>query len=120
MVLDCDPNALAHTLRVVCNTTDTSNSGCAHLYQNVDPVGKIVRLPENVRSMIAVPSQTRINPNIIQCGKSPFARIASVTTSDNQTIDDHVMQNIAGRDEQTPVVTSITVDTNFTAVDVSR
>jgi hypothetical protein len=47
MILDCDPNSMAQDIRMVCNSTDTAISGCAHM-MNGGAEGKLVRLPDNV------------------------------------------------------------------------
>lgn len=45
-ILGCSPDAEAQDIRLVCKSD--SSHDCAHLYQNIGAVGKIVRLPENV------------------------------------------------------------------------
>ena len=47
MILDCDPNAMAQDIRMVCNSTDTASNGCAHMLTG-GAEGKLVRLPDNV------------------------------------------------------------------------
>ena len=47
MILDCDPNAMAQDIRMVCNSTDIANNGCAHLLIG-GAEGKLVRLPPTV------------------------------------------------------------------------
>jgi hypothetical protein len=53
MILDCDPNAMAQDIRMVCNSTDTTNNGCAHML-NGGAEGKLVRLPPNVSNMFSL------------------------------------------------------------------
>lgn len=50
MILSCDANAMAQDIRIVCNSTDTSNNGCSHM-MNGGAEGKLVRLPNNVRDI---------------------------------------------------------------------
>ncbi|KII83888.1 hypothetical protein PLICRDRAFT_430448 [Plicaturopsis crispa FD-325 SS-3] len=98
IILGCDQEALTHDVRIVCQSNDTSSTGCGHLYQNVDVVGKIVRLPED-------------------CGKSPFARVVNLTDHDDQSIPDDVSKRLIGSGHQ---VKMISLDTNFHEVDANK
>nr|GAT55123.1 predicted protein [Mycena chlorophos] len=111
-ILDCDPSLNAQSIRLVCvqgDANDTS-SNCAHLYQNDGPVNKLVRLPDD-------------------CGSSAFARVASSSVSSNQTLPSSLSRrlayerSLAGRNaasSSAPIVRSLTLDTNWTAVSWSK
>ncbi|KAF7319233.1 hypothetical protein HMN09_00260700 [Mycena chlorophos] len=111
-ILDCDPSLNAQSIRLVCvqgDANDTS-SNCAHLYQNDGPVNKLVRLPED-------------------CGSSAFARVASSSVSPDQTLPSSLSRrlayerSLAGRNaasSSAPIVRSLTLDTNWTAVSWSK
>jgi hypothetical protein len=47
-ILDCDPNSFNQTIRIACMHSNEQEAGCSHLFRNTSPVGKIVRLPDNV------------------------------------------------------------------------
>ncbi|KAF7368686.1 hypothetical protein MVEN_00193100 [Mycena venus] len=98
-ILDCDPNALAQDIRLVCNSA--SDSKCSHLYQNTGAVNKIVRLPEN-------------------CGSSAFARVAKAWVPDDQSIPSSIAARLVRRDGAQPQVKALSLDTNFGAVDWSK
>jgi hypothetical protein len=93
VILDCDPNEMAQDIRMVCNSTDTANNGCAHLL-NGGAEGKLVRLPAN-------------------CGKMPFAMISKLWVHANQSIPASAKSKIARRDDATPTVQGLSVDMNF-------
>ncbi|KAJ6546623.1 hypothetical protein B0H10DRAFT_2131051 [Mycena sp. CBHHK59/15] len=96
-ILDCDPNALAQNIRLVCMKDDPS-SKCSNLYQSIGAVGKVVRLPEN-------------------CGGSAFARIAKAWVPDDQSIPASVARRLVRRDGTQPQVKALALDTNFDAAD---
>ncbi|KAJ7049559.1 hypothetical protein C8F01DRAFT_1238484 [Mycena amicta] len=101
-ILDCDPTALAQDIRLVCKTDpDDPDSKCAHLYQNIGAVNKIVRLPEN-------------------CGASAFARIAKAWVPADQSIPEAVQKRLIRRAGVPPVVKALHIDTNFDAVAWSK
>lgn len=50
IILGCDNDALAQDIRLVCDSEHANSAHCSHLYRSVGAVGKIVRLPESVRS----------------------------------------------------------------------
>ncbi|KAJ7282823.1 hypothetical protein C8J57DRAFT_1296618 [Mycena rebaudengoi] len=99
-ILDCDPNALAQDIRLVC-TTDSADAKCSHLYQNIGAEGKIVRLPEN-------------------CGSNAFARVAKAWTSEDQSIPASVSRRLVRRDGAQPEVKALRLDTKFDLVDVKK
>lgn len=94
VVLDCDRNALAQDIRLVCNGDD---AGCNHMFDHDGPVHKIVRLPA-------------------ECGSAPFARIAAATVAENQSVPSHVVR----RDGSAPQVHTIRIDDNFAAIDSAK
>ncbi|KAJ6579217.1 hypothetical protein DFH09DRAFT_338965 [Mycena vulgaris] len=101
-ILGCDPNALTQNIRLVCMTDpDDPNSKCAHLYQNIGAVNKLVRLPEN-------------------CGASAFARISRAWEPEDQSIPSSVKRRLVRRDGVQPVVKALALDTNFDSVDWSK
>ncbi|KAJ7307836.1 hypothetical protein DFH08DRAFT_720040 [Mycena albidolilacea] len=101
-ILGCDPNALAQDIRLVClKDPDDPNSQCPHLYQEIGAVNKIVRLPED-------------------CGASAFARVAKSWVSEDQSIPSSVRRSLVRRDGKVPVVKSLSLDTDFDAVDWSK
>ncbi|KAJ7685861.1 hypothetical protein B0H17DRAFT_1225464 [Mycena rosella] len=101
-IIGCDPTALQQDVRLVCMTDpDDPTSDCAHLYQNIGAVNKIVRLPEN-------------------CGSSAFARVSKSWVPDDQSIPGSVQRRIVRRDGTAPVVQALSLDTNFEAVDYSK
>ncbi|KAF8073317.1 hypothetical protein FPV67DRAFT_1409522 [Lyophyllum atratum] len=97
-ILGCSPNALAQDIRLICHSEDPQGAGCAHLYQNVGAVGKIVRLPEN-------------------CGKSAFARISKAWVPKDQSVPKDVAHSLIRRQGVQPKVQALALDTNFAAVD---
>ncbi|KAJ6480353.1 hypothetical protein C8R45DRAFT_1005238 [Mycena sanguinolenta] len=99
-ILDCDPNALNQSIRLVC-TSDAANSNCSHLSQNTGAVNKIVRLPEN-------------------CGSSPFARVAKAWVSEDQSIPSGIAARLVRRDGTQPQVQALALDTDFGSVDYSK
>lgn len=54
-ILGCDPNALAQDIRIVCKSHDSAAAGCDHLFKDIGPAGKLVRLPENVGASTRMP-----------------------------------------------------------------
>ncbi|KAF5371015.1 hypothetical protein D9615_010015 [Tricholomella constricta] len=97
-ILGCSPDALVQDIRLVCNSDDTGNSGCAHLHRKAGAVGKIVRLPEN-------------------CGKSAFARISKAWVSKDQSIPKDVARRLVRRRGAQPQVHALALDADFAAVD---
>ncbi|EPS95680.1 hypothetical protein FOMPIDRAFT_1131914 [Fomitopsis schrenkii] len=95
-ILDCDANSTAQDIRAVC--TDP-NASCEHLFQG-GAVGTIVRLPEN-------------------CTAMPFARVAKVWDHENQTRDIRRLGRFYVTGASTNVK-GISLDTNFSAIDVSQ
>jgi len=93
MILDCDPNAMAQDIRMVCNSTAIANNSCAHLLIG-GAEGKLVRLPPT-------------------CGKMPFAMIAKSWVHANQSIPASMKSKIARRDGATPTVQGLSVDMEF-------
>ncbi|KAJ7763197.1 hypothetical protein DFH07DRAFT_813093 [Mycena maculata] len=99
-ILTCDPTALSQDIRLVC-MSDASDAKCSNLYQNTGAVNKIVRLPEN-------------------CGSGPFARVANASVSEDQTIPSSIAARLVRRDGTQPLVQTLSLDTNFSAVDYSK
>ncbi|KAG9226943.1 hypothetical protein CCMSSC00406_0003384 [Pleurotus cornucopiae] len=99
VILDCDPNALDQTIRLVCMNED--EEACGHLFAHGGPQDKVVRLPES-------------------CGAGPFARIAHLSTAEDQSIPAHVSPKIVRRDGATPQVISLGVDTNWLSIDTEN
>ncbi|KAF9495226.1 hypothetical protein BDN71DRAFT_1589895 [Pleurotus eryngii] len=99
VILDCDPNALDQTIRLVCMNED--EEACRHLYAHGGPQDKVVRLPES-------------------CGAGPFARIAHLSTAEDQNIPAHVSPKIVRRGSATPQVISLGVDTNWLSIDTEN
>ncbi|KAG7086956.1 hypothetical protein E1B28_002873 [Marasmius oreades] len=97
-ILSCSSDALAQDIRLVCQGDENSESGCAHLYQNIGAEGKIVRLPEN-------------------CGKSAFARVSKAWVSEDQSIPATVAKRLVRRDGAPPIVKALRLDTDFAAAD---
>ncbi|KAI0727074.1 hypothetical protein C8Q72DRAFT_925596 [Fomitopsis betulina] len=95
-ILDCDANSTAQDIRAVCAD---HNASCDHLFQG-GAVGTIVRLPEN-------------------CTTMPFARVAKVWDHENQTRDIRRLGRFYITGASTNVK-GISLDTNFSAVDVSQ
>ncbi|KAF7439850.1 hypothetical protein PC9H_000187 [Pleurotus ostreatus] len=99
VILDCDPNALDQTIRLVCMNED--EEACGHLFAHGGPQDKVVRLPES-------------------CGAGPFARIAHLSTAEDQSIPAHVSPKIVRRDGATPQVISLGVDANWLSIDTEN
>ena len=92
---------------MVC-TGDSAN--CQHLHQN-GAKNTIVRLPESVSSneiLISLYSWFQF-----QCGKGPFARIASVAVSEDQSVPSSIASKLAKRDGGPTSVMTIGLDTDF-------
>ncbi|KAJ6553046.1 hypothetical protein B0H19DRAFT_1263467 [Mycena capillaripes] len=101
-ILGCNSTALQQDIRLVCmNDPDDPNSKCAHLYQDIGAVNKIVRLPED-------------------CGASAFARVSKSWVPDDQSIPSSVRRRLVRRDGKAPVVKALSLDTNFDQVDYSK
>ncbi|KAF7319637.1 hypothetical protein HMN09_00304100 [Mycena chlorophos] len=98
-IVECDPHATTQTIRLVCKSENSAN--CNHLYGGHGAVNKIVRLPEH-------------------CGPNAFARISSASIPTNQTIPASVEGKLSRRNGWRPQVKSLTLDTNFAAVDHSK
>ncbi|KAJ8502672.1 hypothetical protein ONZ45_g11540 [Pleurotus djamor] len=96
VVLDCDPHLLAQEIRLVCQGSD--ETACGHLFEH-GPEHKVVRLPES-------------------CGAGPFARIASASVADDQSIPGHVQ--LTRRDGVEPQVHVLKVDNAWDMVDVAK
>ncbi|KAJ7763198.1 hypothetical protein DFH07DRAFT_956572 [Mycena maculata] len=93
-ILDCDPNAMAQDIRLVCTGAASS---CNHLFQGASgATNTLVRLPAD-------------------CGKSPFAHMSRNWIHENQTVPANVASQLARRD--TLLVQGLSVDNDFDAVD---
>ncbi|KAJ7474870.1 hypothetical protein FB451DRAFT_1246877 [Mycena latifolia] len=92
-ILDCDPDALAQDIRLVCTG---AASDCDHLFQ-AGATNTLVRLPNN-------------------CGKSPFARVTRSWVHADQSVPAVVASQLARRDD-TALVQGLAVDTNFADAD---
>ncbi|KAJ7150476.1 hypothetical protein C8R43DRAFT_494845 [Mycena crocata] len=92
-ILNCDPDALAQDIRLVC-TGDAAD--CDHLFQD-GAKDTIVRLPNN-------------------CGKSPFARVSRDWVHADQSVPENVARQLARRQEPAPVM-GLALDTEFDAAD---
>ncbi|KAJ7719169.1 hypothetical protein B0H14DRAFT_2412305 [Mycena olivaceomarginata] len=99
-ILDCDPNALAQDIRLVCKS-DAADSNCSHLYQNTGAVNKLVRLPES-------------------CGGSAFARVSKAWVPEDQSIPSSIAARLVRRDGTQPQVKALSLDTDFGAADWSQ
>jgi len=120
-ILGCDKNALAQDIRLVCNSDDTVAAGCSHLYQDIGATGKIVRLPENVRTKCGfMCSWANILYLISKCGKSAFARVSRTWVPKDQSIPSDIAARLTRRDGSAPEVLGLSLDTNFAAIDPSR
>uniref|UniRef100_A0A0W0EY55 DUF7223 domain-containing protein n=1 Tax=Moniliophthora roreri TaxID=221103 RepID=A0A0W0EY55_MONRR len=97
-ILNCDQDALAQDIRLVC--TD-SESECSHLWQNTGAVGKLVRLPES-------------------CGKSAFARISRNWVHEDQSLPPQLAKTLRRRDGTVPEVQGLALDTDFSAIDPAQ
>ncbi|TDL21224.1 hypothetical protein BD410DRAFT_308836 [Rickenella mellea] len=97
-IVGCNPDALAQDIRIVCQSTNTADAGCDHLFQN-GAENTIVRLPEN-------------------CGKNAFARVAKASVSADQSIPQSIARRLHRRatDTSAPQVHAITIDTDFGAI----
>ena len=78
----------------------------------------IVRLPENVRSIMFRTWLSYILSYDTQCTDAPFARVAKEWKHSNQSIPDHIAAKITKR-ELAASVRGLTLDTNFSAVDAN-
>ncbi|KZV75519.1 hypothetical protein PENSPDRAFT_680989 [Peniophora sp. CONT] len=88
-VLTCSGTIAAQTVRIACNDP---SFGCSHLLDpNTNPVGRIVRLTD-------------------ECGIMPFARIASMHLSADQTLP-----SVLSRRSIPPAVYDVALDTDFSA-----
>ncbi|KAL0946476.1 hypothetical protein HGRIS_012693 [Hohenbuehelia grisea] len=101
VVLDCDANAAAQEIRLVCKSDNTEEAGCDHLFRGDGPEHKYVRLPEH-------------------CSSMPFARIAKHRVADNQDIPGHVQHKISRRDGIAPQVFVVNIDQDFSKVEESK
>ncbi|KAG6907149.1 hypothetical protein DXG01_010326 [Tephrocybe rancida] len=99
-ILGCSPGAIAQDIRLVCNSDDTKEAGCDHLFQSTGAVNKLVRLPES-------------------CGKSAFARVSRAWMPDDQSLPEDVARRFVGRALQ-PQIQALTLNTNFAAVNLLR
>ncbi|KAA1467370.1 hypothetical protein DENSPDRAFT_832394 [Dentipellis sp. KUC8613] len=97
-ILGCDPKSKNQTIRMVCTS---SSAPCDHVLQD-GAVHKLVRMPEG-------------------CGSMPFARVANYSVDDNQTIPDSLKRFLFGRGPTAEAaVHSLTLDTNFAAVNATQ
>ncbi|KAG6889555.1 hypothetical protein C0995_016682 [Termitomyces sp. Mi166 len=101
VIVDCSPDKLAQDIRLVCNSNDTIAAGCSHLDEGSGAEGKIVRLPES-------------------CGKNAFARVARAWIPDDQSIPESIAGKVVRRDGSQPQVKALALDTDFSAVDMSK
>ncbi|KAJ7438098.1 hypothetical protein B0H11DRAFT_2254861 [Mycena galericulata] len=97
-ILSCDPTALSQDIRLVC-MSDAADAKCSNLYQNTGAVNKIVRLPENPALLHELPTQ-------------------SVST--DQSIPASISTRLVRRFGTQPQVQTLSLDTNFSAVDYSQ
>ncbi|KAJ7438099.1 hypothetical protein B0H11DRAFT_2105656 [Mycena galericulata] len=94
-ILDCDPDAMAQDIRLVCTG---AASDCGHLFQGATgATNTLVRLPQN-------------------CGKSPFARVSRNWIHQDQSVPANIARQLARRDD-TSLVQGLAVDTNFADAD---
>lgn len=49
-ILNCEPDALVQDIRLVCQ----DGEACSHFWASIGPVGKIVRLPEDVWRLLSI------------------------------------------------------------------
>ncbi|KAA1475907.1 hypothetical protein DENSPDRAFT_452584 [Dentipellis sp. KUC8613] len=94
-ILDCDPNGMNQTIRMVCMNADSQNAGCDHVMKN-GAENKLVRMPES-------------------CGKMPFARVANMWVPADQSMPAATRRSLLRRDGTAPTVHAMTLDTNFGA-----
>ncbi|KAF9493523.1 hypothetical protein BDN71DRAFT_1450204 [Pleurotus eryngii] len=101
VVLDCDPNRLDQEIRLVCNSHDMEEAGCAHFFEGGGPVDKYARLPES-------------------CSTHPFVRVASAMVHEDQSIPHHKHDQIERRDGAFPQVYAVRIDDQFHEIDDSK
>ncbi|KAF9445654.1 hypothetical protein P691DRAFT_256115 [Macrolepiota fuliginosa MF-IS2] len=98
-ILDCDKNLSVQKFRAVCADEEDTDK-CNHLFVN-GAKNKIIRLPDN-------------------CGPAPFARVAQIGISSDQSIPSDLAARAARRDESSPTVHDISVDNNFGAANSAQ
>ncbi|TFY62936.1 hypothetical protein EVG20_g6519 [Dentipellis fragilis] len=98
-ILDCDPNGMNQTIRMVCMNADSQSAGCDHVMQN-GAEHTLVRMPKS-------------------CGKMPFARVARMWVPTDQSIPAATKRMLWRRDGTTPTVHAMTIDTDFGAANDS-
>lgn len=103
-------------IRLVCKSNNLDEAGCSHLFQDIPPTGKVVRLPENV-FIFPVQCLLALTNVVRQCGKMPFARVARSWIPDDQSVPPSVSAKLVRRDGQAAQVHALAIDTNFAAVD---
>ncbi|TFY68021.1 hypothetical protein EVG20_g3724 [Dentipellis fragilis] len=97
-ILSCDAKSKNQTIRMVCTS---SSAPCDHVLQD-GAVHKLVRMPE-------------------ACGSMPFARVANYSIADDQSIPDSLKRSLFGRGQSAQLtVHSLTLDTNFAAVNATQ
>ncbi|KAF8344984.1 hypothetical protein F5887DRAFT_1074902 [Amanita rubescens] len=94
-ILECDEDATEQEIRLICISP---SAPCSHLFSDAGPKDKIVRLPE-------------------WCGANPFARVAEVSVSTDQTLPPEFGAEFWKRDGHLQRVFTLRLDTNFHYVD---
>ncbi|KAF9269765.1 hypothetical protein L218DRAFT_969553 [Marasmius fiardii PR-910] len=97
-ILNCDGNALAQDIRLVCTGTTEQ---CNNLYANTGATGKLVRLPEN-------------------CGANAFARISRNWVHEDQSLPANLVRELRKRSDLTPPVQGLALDADFGAIDTAQ
>jgi len=116
MLFASSSNSTGPSSSSTTSTADPSSTALPTDGKEQGAVGKVVRLPENVR---AEPQNLRSLLIHRQCGSSPFARISKAWTPTNQSIPQNVARRLAARAAGggTPVVRALSVDVDFGAND---
>ena len=104
---------MTQKIRLVC----TGDAKCRHLFGRKGAKGKVVRLPESVRTSCL---KSRLNltsiPSFPQCGKNAFAHIKAARPSANRSIPDSIAAKIDARIGQ-PDIQELDIDTDFSSTD---
>lgn len=115
MVLDCDPNRLEQEIRLVCNSHDMEEAGCAHFFEGGGPEHKYARLPESVSTLGATTVLMLFSTIPPQCSTHPFVRIASARVDEDQSIPHHRHDEIDRRGGVFPQVYVVSIDDQVSA-----
>lgn len=99
MILDCDPNAMAQNVRLVC-MGGTDQSKCDHLMDQ-GPAGKLVRLPDN-------------------CGKGPFAVVGKAYIHPDQSLPAAMKLSLRKRGVAAPTVRGLSIHMDWHTVKPGR